>query len=196
MKYFTVNGFNIFDGGASTTGRLLPYLQGAGIDAQPFNYPWTFLFSLSWRTEEAVTRLIKMADGQEIGVYAHSHGNVISVKAAQRGCKIVHLVAIQPALRRETDFPAVMRRVDVIYNPGDDVVNWAKRWRELANAMPWRKKNPHMWGSMGRNGPQSPDARVKQHKISNEFGHSGIFDHVFMIREIVGYAVAFRDLKS
>ena len=192
MQYYLVHGFNLSDGGADTVGRVLPHAQGAGINAQLFSYPWTFLFSLSWRTEEAVEKLIELADGKEIGVLAHSHGNVIAVKAAQRGCKIVHLIAIQPALKRDTSFPPIMRRVDVVYNPGDNIVTWAKRWRELANAMPWRDDNPHMWGSMGRNGPETDNPAVIRHEIHKDFKHSGMFAHKFMLLDFVGYMVAFR----
>lgn len=187
MRYFLIHGFNVSDQGQRTVGKVLPVATGAGIDAEMFSYPWTFLFSLAARTEEAVTRLIELAGTDEIGVLAHSHGNVIALEAARRGVKIRHWIAVAPALYRKTKFPDQVRQVDLFYNEGDYTVEWARVWRGVANAMPWRrdKQKHHWWGAMGRHGIDYQDNRVTSRQVHADFGHSGYFHHAHMLRQMV-----------
>jgi len=192
MKYLLIHGFNVSDSGAGSVATLIPDLTYHGIRTENFSYPWTFLFSLALRTEEAVSRLIQEVGNEPIGIIAHSHGCVIANEAAKRGVDVRHLVAIQPAMRRRTKFAACYRRVDVVYNEGDYTVEFARLWREIANAMPWRRQFKHQWGAMGRRGYEGDDTRVHELELDSELGHSGVFESKHTRRLVALRALMFR----
>lgn len=192
MKYVLIHGFNVSDSGAGSVAKLIPDLTFHSIQTENFSYPWTFLFSLALRTEEAVSRLIQEVGHEPIGIIAHSHGCVIANEAAKRGVDVRHLIAIQPAMRRRTQFADSYRRIDVVYNEGDYTVEFARLWREIANAMPWRKHFRHQWGAMGRRGYEGFDTRVHEVELDPEMGHSGVFQTKHDRDAIVHRALMFR----
>jgi hypothetical protein len=190
MKYLVIHGFRVSDGGADTVGRVIEYAQGAGVNAELFSYPYVGLLGLKKATECAVDRLIAQANGEEIGVLGHSHANVIILHGIRKGLKVRHWIGVQPALRKNTVFPASVERVDIIWNSGDKIMLAARMWRKLANKMPWRHDDPHLWGKMGLVGPDSADGeRVRAHEINSGYGHSGMFSNVGMLRWMAGLMV-------
>lgn len=160
---FIVHGFNVSDGGAGTTDRLMPYVTKAGMKPISVDYGWFGLVQVRL-CNGGVAEIIKAASRKgDIGI-GHSNGCAILMDACQRGANLTGLVLINPALDEDCVAPPQVRWIHVYFNRDDSPVKWS------------RILLLHPWGSMGRSGYQGDDQRYLNVDCApGVSGHSDIF---------------------
>ena len=143
-----VHGFNVWDGGKSTVGRLKEYFQAEGVRCIVINYGWFGIGRTYIKNGKVADRVIeacnvvKMVDPEtRIILVGHSNGCAIIHNACGRYWARVHQgVYINPALDVDATIRHSMGKLTVWYSPSDKPVRWSK-W------LPF-----HPWGEMGRIG--------------------------------------------
>jgi pimeloyl-ACP methyl ester carboxylesterase len=78
---------------------------------------------------------------------------------------------ISPALNRRAEFP-ICESVTVYYSAGDWQTGLARVWRKTTDNLPWRWRQPHGWGEMGRVGYQGSDPKVRNIDMGSATGHA------------------------
>lgn len=157
-----VHGFNVSDSGANTTDRLVPFFSAAGYNVHEHDYGWFGLLQVRFLNGRVAKRVAKSVRPGDIGV-GHSNGCAILARAAAL-VPFDGLVLVNPALDKDTEFPASLRWIHVYHSNGDAAVS-------LARFLPM-----HQWGDMGRVGYCGDDGRVLNFDHSPD-GHSDIFKH-------------------
>ena len=143
-----VHGFNVWDGGKATVGKLERYFMDAGVDCMVLKYGWFGIGRTYIKNRKVAARLIeacnvvKMTDPTaKIVLVGHSNGCAIIQKACEVYDGKVHRgVYINPALDKDTDIAKTMKGLTVWFSPSDKPVRWSK-W------LPF-----HPWGEMGCKG--------------------------------------------
>lgn len=145
MAEHFIHGFNVWDGGKGSVGKLARHFP----DPVVHDYGWTFLLRLRFvndRTVEKILPCIKPGDT----LVAHSNGCLIAWQLVMAGAPVAAVICIQPALRRDTRWPEDLP-VLCCYNPSDYVVELGRMWsRFVSVANPLRDR--HGWGAAGRSG--------------------------------------------
>lgn len=168
-----VHGFNVADP-TETVGKLKAYLK----DSIMFNYGWRF-FSVLWHNKKDAKVLkdnLNYALGQnkERIVFAHSNGCAIAVEAARQGAIIDNLICINPALKRDTVFPCLIKNILVIHTKHDKSTKSARFFDKVPLI---QILIPNAWGDMGASGASVDDKRVTNLNLSDSLnGHSDFFD--------------------
>ena len=161
------HGIRAAQGGRNTMGALRDELRERGRDAGIVSYGYVLVPITNKQAVNAV--LDGVVDGDT--VYAYSNGAWAAVQAAELGLAVRHLILINPALHKAREFPGHIERIDVFYSPGDGAVQKGKWWRWTTRILPWRWRNPHGWGEMGRTGYTGNDPRVRNHEMPEGVGH-------------------------
>lgn len=170
-----VHGFNVTNGGATTTDLLAPYFERVGCRVAEQDYGFVLL--TMWFTNKIVAKRIAGAvEPGDIGV-GHSNGCAILTRAADAGAPFDGLVLINPALDADIEFAPQLKWVHVYYNQDDGAVAFAEVIPQFLN---WR------WGDMGARGYIGFDSRIEnvncQHDqgvgLPRVEGHSDIFRHL------------------
>lgn len=170
-RVILLHGFNVFDGGAGTVGKLTPFFEKAGFRVKPMRYGWRGLGGVWFLNATFSGILADLAEPGDI-VVGHSNGCAIAAGAFAKGAEFSQLVFINPALDADHVFPASpsLRAVHVWHSPSDKPVALAK----------WIPG--HAWGDMGAVGYRGPtDARVTSYNKENGYRvssskHSDIFE--------------------
>lgn len=142
-----VHGFNVWDGGRATVGKLRPFFADEGVPYIMLNYGHFGLGDTYWRNKKIAAQVTKACtaariNGSRVVAVGHSNGCAILHYAAKElGAQIDKTVFINPALDADA---ALVGRVDVWYSPSDRPVRWAKY-------LPF-----HPWGEMGATGYTGP----------------------------------------
>lgn len=163
-----VHGFNVYDGGRNTIGRLVPYLEAAGYDVRIFRYGWLGLVSVRLFNQRFAELLADMSNPDDVMI-GHSNGCCLLHLAAQHRARFRKVVYINPALDRAAPLAPQVGALHVWHSPSDAPVAWA-RW------LP-----DHPWGDMGAWGYQGRhDPRVTNFNKENGFpvsssSHSDVF---------------------
>ncbi len=158
-KAHLIHGFNVFDGGLGTVGRLIPYLPDR-YEPSMFVYGWKGLFTI-WA---GYNKILAKDLLNEVGIYdvviGHSNGCAIIARALEAGMVCKQVVLIHPALDRDWEPPVDCgcQRIDVYYSSRDIATR-------AARLIPW-----HRWGGMGTYGPDSDSSIF--HKHDDGFRHS------------------------
>jgi len=165
MIAYLVHGFNIKDGGAGTTDRLVPLLERRGYKPVEIDYGYFGLGRVRMCNHGASKILASIVEPGSIAI-GHSNGCAILRDAARFGAKFQHVTLINPALDEDADFPFAAS-VNVWHSPTDVAT--------LASRFLFR----HPWGSMGRFG-YSGDSLVFENYnedviFKDSVGHSGVF---------------------
>lgn len=166
-------GFNEPDIDRAVIDNLKPFLKNHKI--QDANYGDFKFIGVRFFNDNVSGVVAGMAIADSIGV-GHSNGCAILVRAAARTNNIKRLIFINPALDRDTVFPASLERIDVFHNQYDFVVTASRLLRF------------HEWGDMGNVGYKGCDKRVHNHETAtlfNAVGHSGVLTH--QSRRLAGY---------
>lgn len=172
-----VHGFNVWDGGRATVGKLRPFFANSKIPYLMVNYGWFGIgrtYIKNRKVAKKVANACKTAKIMEpnktIILVGHSNGCAIIYQACKRyGAEVDKLVFINPALDKDVAIPEGVGSVDVWYSPSDKPVKWSKY-------LPF-----HPWGEMGRVGYVGPrDARVRSFDKETSFKvssseHSDVF---------------------
>lgn len=169
-----VHGFNVYDSGAGTVGRLRPYFEQRGCTTEMLSYGHFNLFAPRWKNRSVAEKLAeRVRDIKSIGmtciVVGHSNGAAITHLAGEEfQAPIDKAIYINPALDRAVRFPDSFKAFDVWHNPRDNVV-------KLSRLLPF-----HPWGDMGATGYTRFDYRGKNYNMLTNFDlpsskHSSIF---------------------
>jgi pimeloyl-ACP methyl ester carboxylesterase len=174
MATHLIHGFNVWDGGLDTVGRLTVYIKGKVI---LHDYGWTGLLGLACNNRSAVEKIIKAFEPGD-SIIAHSNGCLIAWQAVELlGDNVKSVVCINPALRRD----AVWHKgVDVmcLHNSTDWVVQLGRMWGRL---FPFDGVEAQGWGAAGRYGFTSPHGKLSNWDTAMNYwkepakGHSGVF---------------------
>lgn len=176
MRVHLLHGFNVTDGGRGTIDRFGPYFAAEGFELVDHNYGWVGLLGLRSRNTTTVRKIRAAIRPGDI-VVAHSNGCLIAWMLAMAGEPLAGVVCIQPALRKDTTWPAHIN-VLCLNNPDDWVVSLGRMWGRFASvANPWR--NRHGWGAAGRSGFIASQSNVTNLNTAigpyPATGHSGVF---------------------
>jgi hypothetical protein len=160
---FLVHGFNVFDGGKGTIGKLQEPLEDLGFNVQLFSYGWVGLLGVRVLTESIARRLASLAKPGDIAV-GHSNGaNIINRAAWEFQAPFELLAYINPALDSDMPLARQVKRALVFYTSRDWVV---KLTRIL-----WA----HDWGQMGATGYTGIFDRRYLNINTRAEGHSALF---------------------
>lgn len=152
---FVLHGFNVDDEGAGTTDVLIPYIINrekfhsvVDIDYGEFGlldvikYNRTVAQRLHYETSQLTCNSKRYAIG-------HSNAGAIILEAARQGAEFDAVLLINPALPRDTIFPACMGRVIIIHTEHDVPTAVAR----YCGFIPFLGVFvPSAWGDMGRVG--------------------------------------------
>lgn len=178
MPVHLIHGFNVSDGGENTVGKLEPYMKGVG-NVFPHDTGWTGLLFLKCNNEEAVAQIERFLFPGSV-LIGHSNAGLIIWQLTQKyPDKIAGVILINPALRRDTQWPKGMN-VLCLHNSTDWVVQLGRMWARLVSLGGLRF---HGWGAAGRYGfDQRMPTLSNWDTASNLFGenrlkgHSGMFE--------------------
>ena len=125
-----------------------------------------------------------------------SNGCLAAYESVMEGLKPSAVILVQPALRRDTQWPEGDYRILCTFNKKDYVVGMSRVWGRSADFL-WRIKfrlpiKRHGWGAAGRHGfdvSQSEDLRITQYDTANDFvspvtGHR-VLKNEKLVRDIV-----------
>jgi pimeloyl-ACP methyl ester carboxylesterase len=166
--WYLIHGFNrsagLFDGLASDMREagMLPHIVDYG-------------HQLTLSTKSAVKAIIKECpDG--CNVIAHSNGAIAAwIAAAESGLWIRKLIMVQPPIARDAIVPPTIGSCWIVWNKGDKVVSWSRRYNAIIDALlPWNRQSHQLYGDAGRYGP-AEGSRAHSVQVSPLMGHSGIF---------------------
>jgi len=146
MIAILVHGYNVWDGGRATIGKLRPFLAQHGIPYIMVNYGH-FGIGETYTKNKKIAKQIakatlsaKIAE-QEVICFGHSNGCAILDLAAKKyGAIASKFVYVNPALDADKIRPRSVSKLDVWHSPSDKPVKWA---RFLPH---------HPWGDMGATG--------------------------------------------
>lgn len=173
-----IHGFNVWDGGRATVGKLRPFFADLNVPYVMVNYGHFGLLETRFKNMKIARRVAEAVKNQQAGghkviVVGHSNGCAIADLAARKfGAQIDIAIYINPALKADRDPPPGIRRLQVWHSPSDAPVKWAK-WLPASNARPW--------GEMGATGYTGHDTRVLNFNKETGFhvaskAHSDMFD--------------------
>ena len=172
-----VHGFNVWDGGRATVGKLRPFFAQLGAPYIMINYGHLGLLGTrlkNRRIARQVARCVLTAidAGMRPVVVGHSNGcAIIHLALEQLACvEQVDAVYINPALRKDVELSPALRQLTVWHSPSDKPVRWSK-WLPSSGARPW--------GEMGATGYVGDDKRAvnrnKEVMSPSSASHSDLF---------------------
>lgn len=140
-----VHGFNVWDGGKATVGKLRPFFAQYKIPYLMLNYGWFGIGRTYLKNRDIARRLAQAVDSAKLRelkgpliLVGHSNGCAIIYDACKYfGAEVDKAVFINPALDKDVAVPTEMKRLDVWFSPSDKPVKWSKY-------LPF-----HPWGEMG-----------------------------------------------
>ena len=149
-----VHGYNVWDGGQATVGKLQSFLEVRGVDCIVLNYGWTGLIGTYKHNSSIAARIGKAAHaarlaGYTVIAFGHSNGCAILHMATTRfSAYIPFMTYVNPALGKTMHPGRNVESLHVWHSPSDAPVRWAKY-------LPF-----HPWGEMGATGYTGDDKRV------------------------------------
>lgn len=177
MTVHLIHGFNVWDGGQGSVGKLRPFIKGT---ETLHDYGYTELFMLRCANRRAVTQILAHIKPGDFLV-GHSNGGLICWELARiLKDKLGGIVVINPALRRDSLWPHEVP-VLCLHNSKDWIVQLGRAWSRLVSM---GGLNFHGWGAAGRYGFDNTNGgRVANFDTADEEiwgepvqGHSAIFE--------------------
>lgn len=177
MIAILIHGFNVWDGGVATVGKLRPFFADLAVPYVMVNYGHFGIIETRLKNRKIARRVARAVTNARSGNYqvivvGHSNGCAIAHLAAEEyGAQIDRAVYINPALEEHIGPPVGIRSLHVWHSPSDRPVKWAE-WLPGCNARPW--------GEMGATGYIGRDDRVENFNKEQDFtvsssGHSDMF---------------------
>lgn len=164
-----LHGWNVRDGGAGTIDRVKDYAAGRNVVIHDLDYAPDFqrnliikgmdlrwLFGLRKTNARAVADILPQIEQfPGMVLIGHSNGCLVLHELVKAGAPIGAAVCLQPALRRDTEWPEDLP-VLCTYSKRDYIVRYGARWwgRFASVAKPWRDR--HGWGAAGYYGFDDP----------------------------------------
>lgn len=177
-KAHFIHGFNVWDGGAASVDKLIPYFQAKCFDIGDHDYGWVGPMLLRSKNDQVVEEIREHVKDGDI-LIGHSNGCLICWQlVTDCGIKPAAVICIQAALRKDTEWPKGTPVLN-LFNKKDKAVSlgrfWARFW-SVAN--PFRDR--HGWGAAGRHGftkaqPMVINWNTDKPPVRAQ-GHSGVFE--------------------
>ena len=162
----TIHGIHTSEGKKSTPATLVPLLEQAGHACYPHDYGYVFAITARFINQGIAKKYAPLiADGDII--IAHSNGCDIVRRMLKKGIKPEGIILLQPALDKDTEFPAGDYWIKVFHNDDDKIVWWSK-W------LPFR----HPYGEMGKVGYVGNDPRVSNFDTLKLCSAGGHYEHI------------------
>lgn len=174
---FLIHGIRSKDKGAASMGILAKALKKHFPFINQVSYGYVLIPITNKKAVKALIKALTLHYNSEkdVVVVAYSNGCWAALQAAELGYKIDHLVLISPALHKHHAIPEQVKRIDVYYSEGDDIVQVSKLYSSFANLLPWNWKcfggKPHDWGAMGKTGYIGEDSRVHNWQMNDNVSH-------------------------
>lgn len=144
MHVVLLHGFNVWDGGRGSVGRIEPLLRSHGHEVTLFPYGLLLNpFKVPERNELVAQQLLAINPDAIVG---HSNAAVPMYIAAHKGLKTRILTFVQPAIEYDVRFPPTAGRIVCLWNPND----WVVRLARLTN--PLQIIEDGTWGAAGARG--------------------------------------------
>lgn len=187
-----IHGFNVADGGASTTGLLRAGLEDLGLEVVEFETHWRpgllrDLLSVRFGNAKRARRLAAIIRPGDL-LIGHSNGCALIdqatwLLASSRGWAAPDVAAmyLNPALDVDAPLAPQVKGAWIFHTASDKIVGLASRL--------WKSR----WGSMGRDGYRPGPTEDYDERYSNlsyehhgieSPGHSGVFTHPAGLRSI------------
>jgi len=172
-----VHGFNISDGGASTTDKLIPYFEERGYTVVEHDSKWSSgilrdLMNVRYGNRKRAEAVAEMIQPDDLLV-GHSNGCAIINIACWLLAKVnpehrVRCMWLNPALDADSPISPIVSNFLVLHTHTDRVVQISKLLRH------------HRWGDMGRVGYKGlAGSKAMNCEYENlglmKLGHSGVF---------------------
>lgn len=166
---YLIHGFNVKDGGATTTDSIRPYLETEGLTVRELDYGYFHRIRVRL-CNDAVAQMIANLAKPGSTCIAHSNGGALAWKACEYGAPFKNVILVNPALDGDKCIADQVEHIQVWYSPNDF-------WTGIAKYIPGSD-----WGEQGRTGYTGPlDARYEQFNEDLLLGrnkhdeHSGIW---------------------
>ena len=172
MRVVVIHGFNLYDDGASTVDRLVPYIEDEGweVDKDEADYGflslWKVILFNGKARQKVLYRITKAIEEADL-VIGHSNGANFGLQALaalpdeEKEKKLA--VWISGAASTKVKIPHSVKKMLVLHTPYDI-------WVRLATYIPFNK-----WGRMGCKGYKGDDKRVINIKSRDMKQHSAWF---------------------
>jgi len=170
-----VHGFNVWDGGRASVGRLRPFFAEYGVPYLMINYGHFGLLDSRFKNDKIakiIADAITNAD-RPVLLVGHSNGCCIIYRAATRYASIIdRAVFINPALRSDINLSNTsIKSTDIWHSPSDKPVRWAEK-------LPFADARP--WGDMGADGADFTNDSITNFNKERNFAvssseHSDVF---------------------
>ncbi len=162
-----IHGCALADGGAGTTGTLIPRLEKEGYEILNFQYGFLSIPMAKLRMS-FIAKMLRLVTKPTDKIIAHSNGCSIAAAAMEQGAKFDRIAFLHPALKTIWKIPEKDSCKSItVFHALEDVLTRVAMIMRLLNPV----KN--IWGGMGTYGAQDPDKRFKN--INDKFYHEGIF---------------------
>lgn len=166
-RIYLLHGFNVEDGGDSTTGKLKSPLSRYGNNVTQIKYGDFGRARVRMCNKGMGAAIASMAEPGSV-LIAHSNGAAIAYRACMNKAPFSRVILINPALDSKLWLPHVPK-VSVFFSESDP-------WTRLAKYIPFSK-----WGNQGAIGYQGPNPWNKYSQweldalTGEKCGHSGAF---------------------
>ncbi len=153
-----IHGFNVWDGGRQTVGKLRPFFADINMPYIMLNYGHFGLLDTRFKNDKIAKRVVRACSSANLAGYkviavGHSNGCAIIHRATTKYlAAIEQAVYINPALKKDLVPGKQVLRVDVWHSPSDRPV-------KLAKLLPFANARP--WGEMGATGYRGDDGRMR-----------------------------------
>lgn len=164
---YLVHGFNVRDGGKSTTGTLQQALYATGYNVVQVGYGHIGRMGVR-ACNDNIARMLASVVTKDDYVVAHSNGAAITYDAGKYGMKSKGVFLLNPALDAKKQIKGT-DAVRVFHSPSDP-------WTRLAKWIPFSS-----WGNQGQVGYTAVALNDKYRHTNSDVvfggdtGHSGIF---------------------
>lgn len=162
---YLIHGFNVKDGGATTTDSIRPYMEEKGFIVREIDYGFFHRVRVKL-CNPGVARAISTIVEPGSSCIAHSNGGALAYLACEFGAPFDYVSLVNPALDSSLALAKQVKKVDVWYSPNDP-------WTNLAQYIPWS-----IWGAQGKTGYTGIyDYRYKQYNEDLELGNNNKDHH-------------------
>ncbi len=155
--------------GLGSMANVVPYLESHGLEVAPHIYGWVDPINVREANQQIAEQIARVCQPGDV-LMGFSNSGLIVHDAIEAGAQPCAAVVLQPALRRDTQWPDGEYRVLCTFNRGDWVVQLSRSWGRLVQrtGVEW-----HGWGAAGRHGFTHPDPRITNWDTHPITGHRG-----------------------
>lgn len=193
-----LHGFNVFDGGKKTVGRLAPFFDAEKFEVRELNYGYFGFLSTRFLNDNVARKLASLV------VTANIEGRRVHLVGHSNGCTIIWLMSqisgwdripyacsttfLNPALERDLPLSATLGHIHVYHAPSDLPVKLSRLLLVPAKFRPWGAMGAYGASAGHLPGRYSSVVNVNMDRVARglalvepdrweetDMGHSGVF---------------------